>query len=331
MLIWSGSREFKSIAKFVRLVIINVSINAIQEGITVQKGLCAALLLAIILLLSACEFSQSNDTLLPTPPTYQPENTGESEVLPTPEESAAESTPEPEELEDAVMETEPPQENEQVTEPTMPLHSELYLEDCSLQQITEYFEEVVLNVEYSDGTGDDHVVQKWRSPIYYRIDGSPTDTDINVLNALFEQLNAVDGFPGIYPAADDQAGNVSISFLDEDAFNESFSNIIQGEYAFGAVQFWYYTDFNELYSARIGYRTDIEQSVRNSVLIEEVINILGITDTVLRPDSITYQYSNEASELSDVDWVILKLLYNTSIRCGMDAQRCEEIIAELYY
>ena len=53
-------------------------------------------------------------------------------------------------------------------------------------QILTYFAEVVLNVEYNDGTGDVSLVQKWLSPIFYQLYGSYTDTDKIVLEQLFE-------------------------------------------------------------------------------------------------------------------------------------------------
>lgn len=269
------------------------------------------LLLTLMLLLCACSSVQSDDTIPSVIPSHQPEST----------DAPGPSLPEPEPTDGAVYETESP----------MPPHSELYLPKCSAEQMTAYFEEVVLHVEYTDGTGADNLVQKWLTPLYYRMYGTPTETDLEVLNALFEQLNAVPGFPGIYPAADELQENVSISFLEPEAFRESFSAVINGEEAYGAVQFWYYTLTNELHTARIGYRTDVEQSIRNSVLVEEIINMLGISDTVLRPDSITYQYSDENTGLSDVDQVILRLLYDPSIQCGMTADSCAAIIQELYY
>lgn len=217
------------------------------------------------------------------------------------------------------------------TEPEPPLHSELYLPAYTTQQIVDYFEEVVLHVEYSDGTGDVSLVQKWTAPIRYRIYGTPTEEDSAVLNALFAQLNAVSGFPGIAAAEEGEAENFSIHFLDQEALNAQFSEILHGEYANGATQFWYDTDTNELHTAKIGYSTELDQSIRNSILIEEVINTLGITDTVLRTDSIVYQYSDENLELSEVDWIILKLLYHPCIRCGMNMEACAAVIQELYY
>ena len=212
-----------------------------------------------------------------------------------------------------------------------PQHSELYLPDYTLEQVLEYFNEVVLDVEYSDGTGDVSLVQKWTGPLIYRIYGIPTDEDWAMLSLLFEQLNRVPGFPGIYAAEPGETENLKIGFFDPEGFTKQFSEMLRGEDAFGATQFWYYTDTNELYEAQIGYRIDLEQTVRSSVLLEEIINTIGITDTTLRTDSIVYQYSNDNLRLSDMDWLIVKLLYNPAIKCGMDKEACAAVIEQLYY
>lgn len=215
--------------------------------------------------------------------------------------------------------------------PTEPAHSEFYLADYTPEQVTEYFEEVVLAVEYTDGTGDASLVQKWLSPIRYGIYGDPTDEDLAVLEDFFSQLNAVPGFPGIRPAEAGEGEELTLSFLNKEDFNAAFSDVVHGEDAFGAVEFWYYTDSNEIYSARIGYRTDIDQQTRNSVLPEEIVNMLGISDTELREDSIVYQYSNDNLSLSDMDWLILKLLYDPAISSGANAPVCRIVIENLYY
>lgn len=293
-----------------------------------------ALLLAFILLLCACTAQQDGAAFqVPssTPETEMPEvSESASPEAELPDDTAPEPAPtethgpQPPEEEDP----EPTQEN---IAPPQPEHSEWYVPDCTAQQMTEYFEEVVLNMEYSDGSGEEHLVQKWLSPIRYRLYGTPTETDLEVLDSLVEQLNTIPGFPGICAAEDGGPENMYINFLDWEEFDESFSEVINGEYAFGAVQFWYYTATNELHTANIGCRTDIDQSARNSVLVEEVINALGLSDTVLRTDSITYQYSNDNTALSEIDLAILKLLYDPAIECGMDAERCAQVIQDLYY
>ena len=217
------------------------------------------------------------------------------------------------------------------TEITASVHSALYLPKHTTQQVLTYFEEVVLRTEYTDGTGNPSLVQKWKEPIWYHIYGNPTKEDRAVLTTLFAQLNEIPGFPGIYAAADEEPGNLVINFLDFKNFNADYSAFLNGEDAYGATQYWYYTETNEIHTANIGYRTDIDQSTRTSVLIEEIVNMLGVSDTVLRTDSIVYQYSNENTALSDIDWLILRLLYDPAIQCGMDIDGCRTIIQKLYY
>ena len=218
----------------------------------------------------------------------------------------------------------------ETTAPTEPLHSSLYREGLDIEQVLTYFQEVCNQLEYTDGTGDASVVQKWLGPIRCRVYGSPTDEDLEVLEALFSQLNGIDGFPGIHLAAEDELENLTLSYLEPDRFTAEFSDAVNGEDAWGATQFWYYTDTNELHDGRIGIRTDIPQSDRSSIILEEVINTLGISDSELRSDSIVYQYSNENLALSDVDLLLLKLLYDPAIRPGMDKEESHSVLGELY-
>ena len=217
-----------------------------------------------------------------------------------------------------------------VPETTEPPQESMYLEGCPLETLLTYWDEVILHIEYNHGTGDPSVVQKWLEPIRCRIFGEPTEEDLRVLEGLFEDLNQINGFPGISMVEEGEAENLTLSFLGPEDFRNSFSDVVNGEDAWGATEFWYYTDTNDLYSARIGYRTDIDQTSRSSILLEEIINTLGITDTELREDSIVYQYSNDNLALSDEDWLILKLLYHPAIRPGMGTEECHMTLAEIY-
>lgn len=219
----------------------------------------------------------------------------------------------------------------ETTAPTEPAHSDLYREGLPLEQVLIYFQEVTAQTEYATGEGNPALIQKWFYPILVEIKGAPTERDLQILEDFFEKLNRVPGFPGISMATGLQQANLTISFLNHQQFQDEFSESICGEDAWGAAQYWYFNDTNEIHTGRIGYRTDIPQLDRDSILLEEIVNLLGINDTVLREDSIVYQYSNSNLELSDVDWLLLELLYHPDIHSGMNAQQCEEIIAEIYH
>ncbi|MBQ6852182.1 MAG: DUF2927 domain-containing protein [Oscillospiraceae bacterium] len=211
------------------------------------------------------------------------------------------------------------------------LHTPFYIEGLSADQVVKYFAEVVLDAEYSTGEGNVHVVQKWTAPIRFTISGEATQADRDKLETLFAQLNAVEGFPGIEAAIQPIAANLMLNFYNREDFQTYFGRIVNYEDADGAVEYWYYNETNSIYTATVGYRTDIEQYTRNSVLLEEVINGLGITDTNLREDSITYQGFSQTQELSEIDWLIVRLLYHPDIKCGMDLEQCREVIEKLYY
>ena len=98
----------------------------------------------------------------------------------------------------------------------------------------------------------------------------------------------------------------------------------------GGVRYWY--DNNEIYDESICYLTGISQHTRNSVILEEIYNGLGLVqDTSLREDSLIWQGYSEPQSLTEVDELLVKLLYHPDMQCGMNAQECEAVIRELYY
>ncbi len=206
-------------------------------------------------------------------------------------------------------------------------HSPLFLPDVGVEDVITYFNEVCLDAEFVN-SGDATRLQKWTTPLRYRLHGDYTSDDLAVLAAFETQLNTIDGFPGIAHAADDESANMNIHFCTQsdmqDLLGESFVNMD------GGVTFWY--DNNQIYNAVICYRTDIDQTVRNSVILEEIYNGLGpIQDTSLRQDSIIYSEFSTPQALTEIDELLLKLLYHPQMQCGMTAAECETVIRELYY
>ena len=99
----------------------------------------------------------------------------------------------------------------------------------------------------------------------------------------------------------------------------------------GGVTFWY-DGLDRIYEGTICYCTEIDQTVRNSVILEEIYNGLGhVQDTDLRADSIIYAGYSEPQELTQIDELLLRLLYHPSMKCGMDREECEAVIRSLYY
>ena len=207
-------------------------------------------------------------------------------------------------------------------------HSDLYIPGVSVENVITYYNEVVLDAEYSSG-GNASLVQKWISPIHYIVYGSPTQKDRTVLSNYVSWLNTIPGFPGMQETSVDAQADLRIYFCSHsEMINILGSNMY---YADGGVTFWY-NGANQIYQEIICIRTDIDQTVRNSVILEEIYNGLGpVQDTALRTDSIIYTDYSTPQSLTAVDELLLKLLYNPQIKCGMNATQCEAVIRSLYY
>ena len=226
--------------------------------------------------------------------------------------------------------TEPPTEvpTEAPTEAvTLPPHSELYIPGVEAEDVITYFNEVCLSAEFVN-SGDPSYLQRWNAPITYRIHGDPTTEDLAKIEEFSGWLNTLFGFPGIYEAGEEEYANLRIHFCDQETLIDLMGDNFYG--TDGAVTFWY--DEDVIYDAIICIRTDLDQYLRNSVILEELYNGLGpVQDTDLRTDSIIYSAYSEPQELTDMDELILKLLYHPELKCGMSAAECEAVIRKLYY
>lgn len=214
------------------------------------------------------------------------------------------------------------------TEPTQPEHSKLYLPHIAVEDLIRYFNEVCLDAEFVNA-GDPTKLQKWVVPLRYYIYGTPTEKDMEVLENFASWLNQLDGFPAIDVVDAPELANLHIHFCGADEYIPLMGDNFYG--TDGGITFWY-NGADQIYTATIGIRTDIDQQVRNSVILEELYNGLGpLNDTWERLTSIIYAGYSIPQWLSEEDQLILKLLYHPSMQCGMDAAQCEEVIRQLYY
>lgn len=214
-----------------------------------------------------------------------------------------------------------------VPETTAPLHSPLFLPGVTAEDACLYFREVCLAAEFVH-SGDPSVLQRWETPLSVLIQGTPTQEDLVTLRAFFYDLNLLEGFPGIAETTAPAAANLRFYFCDQ----EEMLRLMGSDYGGldGAVTFWY--ENNAIYDAIICVRTDLDQTVRNSVILEELYNGLGpIQDTSLRTDSIIWAEFSAPQSLTETDTLILKLLYHPDMKCGMDAAQCDAVIHSLYY
>ena len=255
------------------------------------------------------------DTTVPTQVTEITEVTEATETAETTETTVTTETTE---------ETTAPAETTVETEPA---HSGLFIPYVTAEEMVTYFNEVCLDAEFVND-GDASVLQRWKMPIYYQVYGEPTDRDLQVLANMCQWLNSVAGFPGIYETTETWQENYSIYFCAQDELIDRMGD--QYYNVDGAFTFWY--NDNIIYDCTVCIRTDLDQEVRNSVILEELYNSLGpAQDTQLRQESIIYAGYSIPQALHPIDEVILKLLYHPDLLTGMDARDCEPVIRSLYY
>lgn len=266
----------------------------------------------IVCLLCGCSFLREGTA--PSAPQTEPTTAPQTEMSTEPPTEAPTEPP-----------TEPPTEA-----PTEPPHSALYIPELSVEDVILYFNEVCLDSEYSE-SGDPSLVQKWTTPIRCAVYGEYTEEDLAAIDKIGAFLNEIEGFPGFERVDGDSETNLRISFYTDDGLMEEMGDYVDQELSDGIVHFWY-SDQNEIYDEEIGIRVEIGQEQRNSIVLEEIYNGMGMTqDTVLRDDSIIWQYYTDVQWLSEIDELLMRLLYAPELVCGMDAAACEEVIRALYY
>ena len=188
-----------------------------------------------------------------------------------------------------------------------------------------------MTAEYSESE-QSRRVQKWLLPIYYSVEGDLTEKDNEVLTDFAETLNSVTGFPGFYPVTGGKKACLEIKFYDGNDLMAEMGEVVNGERSDGIVQYWYLLDNSIIYAAKIGYDNGVSQRVRSSVIVEEIMNAIGFSnDTVLRQDSVIYEKYTENYALSEMDLILLKLLYHPSIKPDMTKDQCFDVIKKLYY
>ena len=193
-------------------------------------------------------------------------------------------------------------------------------EGFTAAQITDYFCDVALEVEYGE---TDHTVIKWDRPIYYYISGAATETDLAQITALTDAHNGITGFPGISAVDSAESANLIISFVDSagmlSAAGDNFNGYVTVSWSNSNIT-----------SGSIYYSTDISQELRSAVIVEELCQSLGLlNDTYDYPESIFYQYHTETDWPTSLDWAIIELLYRTEIRPGMDESAVRTAAADI--
>lgn len=195
----------------------------------------------------------------------------------------------------------------------------------------DYLEDVALGFE----SGGSQIVRKWFGSYRLFVDGNPSPEISQELEAFVEELNSILG------------GNLEVRFVDDEvssnatllfgplqdfrSANPDITGVSSNNFGF----FWINARFGRIEGARLwvdNQRPSFDQML--STMKEEVVQSLGFgRDSPRYPESIFYETANDggfATELSDLDREIIRLLYHPDVRLGMTAVQVREAITLIY-
>jgi hypothetical protein len=183
-----------------------------------------------------------------------------------------------------------------------------------------YFEEVAFGQEFGDAAGE---IRKWTHDVRIVVHGDPSDEDLVTLYDVVVDLNAMIGTIVIDIVASD--GNFDIHFAPEPEFAAIEPNYVPVNMGF----FWVWWDGGgNITDARVLVSTTgLTQPERNHIIREEVTQSLGLMrDSFAFEDSIFYQGWTETQEYSELDELLIEMLYLPEVEPQMTVEEAQAVI-----
>ncbi len=178
----------------------------------------------------------------------------------------------------------------------------------------ELFRICAFHPEY--GPEEEQPLCRWEEEIRIWAGGSPTREDLQALDAFLAELSLrVPSLPEIRRVRQDTDANIRLWFVPGYMLQYYLEDYEDGNWGF----FHFDRPNSRIVSARIGIASDLtEQPQRNHLILEELVGALGLPgDHDLYTDSILYDGWTETQSLSEVDWLMLNMLYSPAVSPGM--------------
>ena len=168
---------------------------------------------------------------------------------------------------------------------------------------------------------------RWENEIKVYAGGSPTSDDVRELDAFLMELSfRVPLLPVVTRVSAEQEANVTIYYVPLNSMAAHVNSYVEGNWGYFS-----YSNYasGEMAAGRIALANDVtNQRQRNHLMREELVGVLGLSnDHTLYADSIVYQPWTEVQELSEIDWLMLNMVYSPHVDSGMSYK---EVYAVLY-
>jgi hypothetical protein len=183
-----------------------------------------------------------------------------------------------------------------------------------------YFEEVAFGPEFGDGSRE---IRKWTHDVRIVVHGDPSGENLVTLYDVVADLNTIIGSIVIDVVASD--GNFDIHFAPEPEFAAIEPNYVPVNMGF----FWLWWDGGgNITDARVLVSTTgLTQPERNHIIREEVTQSLGLMrDSFAYEDSIFYQGWTETQEYSELDELLIEMLYLPDVEPQMTVDEARAVI-----
>ena len=182
------------------------------------------------------------------------------------------------------------------------------------------------SVEYS---GDKNNVAKtltrWENTIKICVTGSPAYDDLRQLDRfIMDVATHCPNMPNIRLVNSERDANITVYYGPLKELGKHLDIYREGNW--GAFSYTY--SGGRMVSAKVAIATDVNWTEsKRHLLMEELVGTFGLTnDHYVYSDSIVYQEWTTVGELSEVDWLMLNMLYDPDLRCGMSAKTAYDIL-----
>lgn len=190
----------------------------------------------------------------------------------------------------------------------------------------DYFAEIAGGAEF--GEVAQGYVRKWQQPIRIAVTGQATSEDRTVIEGVVSQVNSLGLLPPVTILEDSEKANVTFIF-------DSLNNLKRTlpDYREDNMGMFFFQEQNfVIRQATIGIVSGLtDQKSRNHLIQEEFLQSLGLPrDSEQYPDSIFQQEWTLIQRPSDMDWLLLEMLYRPELSPGMPMNKAKSILHELY-
>ena len=191
------------------------------------------------------------------------------------------------------------------------------------------FDVSALSMEYpGSGARQGHLI-RWADSIRLYIGGKPTKKDRAIIDTMLLNLALrVPDMPNITLTSNKSASNVQMYFVPLKQLRNYVPGYVEGNWGMFHFNYRNWT----IYDVQIGIATDVtDQKARNHLIQEEFFGALGLpNDHYLYSDSIVYQPWTTVQQPSEVDWLMLNMVYSPLVSPGMQKDELHRIFTNAW-